>query len=265
MRAPQVSIVMPCYQQTAYLEEAVRSVLEQRGVEVELLVMDPGSTDGSQELVQRLQQKYGERLVPVFEPDRGQSEAVNRGMARARAGVLGWINSDDRLRAGALTRVVAALESHDDPAWLYGRAGIVDERGRRVLRTITHYKNWRGRRFSPAKLLTENFIPQVAVFWNRAMWRAGGGLDVTRHLDMDYDLWFRFARHAAPIVLREELGEHRVHREAKGSRLAGEQLAAARRTAGHYAVEFGGRGRAAMAVHRLLSARTRLAYRWLKP
>src|SRR5574341_2680016 len=113
MHAPQVSIIMPCYQQVAFLEEAARSVLDQQGAEVELLVMDPGSTDGSRELLVRLRREYGERLVLHFEPDNGQSDAVNRGMALARAHVLGWLNSDDRLRPGAVAKAVRMLHGSE--------------------------------------------------------------------------------------------------------------------------------------------------------
>jgi glycosyltransferase involved in cell wall biosynthesis len=191
--SPLISIVMPCYQQASFLEEAVRSVLDQKGVEVELLVMDPGSTDGSRELLQKLKKEYGERLILNFETDKGQSDAINRGMALAGGHILGWLNSDDRLRPGALAQVAFWLDS-PEPRWLYGRAGIIDEQSRHSTGFIVHYKNWRGRRFSIYKLLTENFIPQMSVFWNRPMWIRAGGLDLSRELDMDYDLWLRFAR-----------------------------------------------------------------------
>src|SRR5690242_11880308 len=81
--SPRISIVMPCYLQAPYLEEAVRSVLDQRDVEVELIVMDPGSTDGSRELLQTLKKEYGDCLVLHFAPDDGQSDAINRGMTLA--------------------------------------------------------------------------------------------------------------------------------------------------------------------------------------
>ncbi len=125
MDSPQISIVMPSYQQAAYLEEAVRSVLDQEGVAVELLVMDPGSTDGSRELLRELEMEYGERLQLHFAPDKGQSDAINRGMALARGNVLAWLNSDDRYRPGALRQVVSWLDS-PEPRWLYGRCGIID-------------------------------------------------------------------------------------------------------------------------------------------
>lgn len=261
---PACSIVMPSYQQAPFLEEAVRSVLDQEGPTVELLVMDPGSTDGSRELVLALREEYGERLVPIFQSDRGQSEAVNIGMARAAGRVLGWLNSDDRLRPGALARVFDRLDS-PEPRWVYGRAGIIDGAGRRRTSFIVLYKNWRGRRFSRLKLLTENFIPQMAVFWNRALWDQAGGLDSRKHLDMDYDLWLRFASLADPQVLRQELADFRVHAGAKGSREPGRQLREAMASARRHAADLGWRGRGALLVHRLLGWRTWLAYSVLKP
>jgi len=264
MYQPTISIIMPSYQQAAFLKEAVRSVLDQEGIDVELLVMDPGSTDGSRELLRALKETYGERLVLHFDPDRGQSDAVNRGMDLARGRILGWLNSDDRLRPGALARVVGWLDS-PQPRWLYGRAGMIDGAGVPISSFIVRYKNWRGRRFSLPKLLTENFIPQMAVFWNRAMWDAAGGLDIDKHLEMDYDLWLRFAQVTPPCTLREELADFRIHGAAKGSLQAGAQLDAALVTARSHAAGLGLRGAVAILLHRLLGWRTRMVYRWLKP
>lgn len=259
-----ISIVMPSLNQARFLEEAVRSVLDQTGIDVELLVMDPGSTDGSRQLLLQLQVEYGARLCLIFEADSGQSDAVNRGMARSRGNILGWLNSDDRLEAGVLARVVQLLDTAR-PAWLYGQGGVIDADGKRISSFIVTYKNWRGARFSRWKLLTENFIPQMAVFWNRAMWEKAGGLDCAKHLDMDYDLWLRFAALAEPVVLLEELAAFRVHGAAKGSRFAGQQLDAALTTARSHAGGLGRGGNLAVILHRLLSLRTRIIYRFLKP
>jgi glycosyltransferase involved in cell wall biosynthesis len=258
-----ISIVMPSFQQAAYLEEAVRSVLDQRSVEVELLVMDPGSTDGSRELLARLKAEYGDKLVLHLEPDRGQSDAVNRGMGLARGHVLGWLNSDDRLLPGALAQI-APLLSGEGPAWAYGRSGMIDAQGRPTMLLAVAYKNWRGRRFTRLKLLTENYVPQQATFWNRPMWTAAGELDIDLHLDMDYDLWMRFARFAPPTVLREKLADFRIHGAAKGSQQTVAQLEAAYATARRHAGDLGERGKLMLLVHRALSVRTRLAYRVLK-
>jgi len=261
---PDISIVMPCYQQRPFLEEAVRSVLDQEGVAVELLVMDPGSTDGSRELLHQLHDYYGARLRLHFAPDEGQADAVNRGLALARGRVLGWLNSDDRLRPGALRHVLAQLQD-PGPRWLYGRGGIIDEHNRPISRYIVWYKNFRGRRFSRDKLLTEDFIPQMATFWTRPLWEAVGGLDKERHLAMDYDLFLRFANLAEPLVLPAYLADFRVHGAAKSSLRIDEHLAEAYAIAREHAVGRGWRGKLALLLHRLYAERTRLVYRWIKP
>jgi glycosyltransferase involved in cell wall biosynthesis len=255
---------MPSFNQVAFLEEAVRSVLDQQGVSVELLVMDPGSSDGSRELLERLCTEYGSSLRLILEPDKGQSDAVNRGMGLARGRILGWLNSDDRLRPGALANVAQHLVSGSSE-WLYGTAGVIDENGRSCSGFVVKYKNWRGKRFSRLKLLTENFIPQMSVFWNRALWETCGGLDLAKHLDMDYDLWLRFARSAEPLVIDRELADFRVHGAAKGSCQTGEQLDAAYITASAHAADIGIAGKLALIVHKILSFRTRMLYMVMKP
>jgi glycosyltransferase involved in cell wall biosynthesis len=260
----RLTIVMPSYQQVTFLEEAVRSVLNQKGVDIELLVMDPGSIDGSRELLLSLRQEYGKRLILFFEQDQGQSDAVNRGFAHGSGRIFGWLNSDDRLRSGNLKKVTKWLNS-TEPRWAYGRAGMIDAAGKPKSDLIVLYKNWRGRKFSRLKLLTENFIPQMAVFWNRAMWERAGTLNNDLHLDMDYDLWLRFAEVCDPLVLKDVLADFRVHGDAKGSRQAGAQLDAAYATARKHAEGLGWRGRIALWIHLFLSIRTRLLYYWMKP
>ena len=262
--APQISIVMPCYQQVQFVEEAVRSILDQEGVDVELIVMDPGSTDGTRERLDALKEIYGERLQLHYAPDRGQADAINRGMALARGRVLGWLNSDDRLHPGALLLVARVLRT-DKPQWLYGRCGMINAQGRAISPYIVWYKNFRGRRFSTYKLLTENFIPQMATFWNRALWDQVGGVDPERHLDMDYDLFLKFARITLPSVLPDYLADFRIHQSAKSSRQAFEVMDEALRTAREHARGLGWRGDLAIFLHRLYGLRTRAVYRLIKP
>lgn len=259
---PVISIIMPCFQQVRFLEEAVRSVLDQ-DANAELIVMDPGSTDGSRELLRTLRDRYGERLVLHFAPDEGQSDAINKGMSLAQGNVLGWLNSDDRMRPGALA--VAVQLDRPCPAWLYGRGGIIDATGNDTSRPIVWYKNWRGRQFSIYKLLTEDFIPQMSTFWNRALWEQAGGLDPKLHLDMDYDLFIRFACICNPMVTTDYLGDFRVHEKAKSSRQTAAHLEAARETARHYSAQLGIRGKISYLLHRILSIRTRIVYSLIKP
>jgi hypothetical protein len=185
-------------------------------------------------------------------------------MELARGNILAWLNSDDRLRPGSLCEIVPYLDCQE-PRWLYGRCGIVNELGQPISKGIVWYKNWRGRRFSIYKLLTEDFIPQMAAFWNRSMWQAAGGIDVQRHLDMDYDLFLRCALIAQPTVLTSYLADFRVHREAKSSVRTFEAMDEAFKTARQFAAGLGWRGKIAIMLHRVYGIRTRLIYRLIKP
>jgi glycosyltransferase involved in cell wall biosynthesis len=263
-KSPFFSIIMPSYQQASFLEEAVRSVLDQQGVEVELLVLDPGSTDGSRELLQSLEKDYRGRLLFHFAPDKGQADAINRGMVLARGNILGWLNSDDRLRPGSLSRVSSYLDG-PEPRWIYGRCGIINEQGKQIAHPIVWYKNFRGKRFSFYKLLTEDFIPQMATFWNRALWEAVGGVDAKRHFDMDYDLFLRFARVVRPQVLSTYLADFRVHAGAKSSTRVSQHMREAYLTVREHAEGLGLRGKWCLLLHRIYGARTRIIYRFIKP
>lgn len=261
--SPTISIIMPCYQQANYLEEAVRSVLDQRDVAVELIVMDPGSTDGSREILGSLKEEYGDALILHFAPDKGQSDAINRGMALARGTVLAWLNSDDRYYPGALKEAAAYLNS-TEPRWLYGRCGIINAAGKQIFRPIVAYKNWRGRTFSIYKLLTEPYIPQMAVFWNRMLWDAVGGVDVDRDMDMDYDLFLHFARITAPKISTSYFADSRVHPEAKSSTRTFDGINAVAVTATQHSAGLGLRGKLAVLIHRMYGFRTKRIYGLLK-
>ncbi|MEJ2472069.1 MAG: glycosyltransferase, partial [Desulfuromonadales bacterium] len=192
------------------------------------------------------------------------ADAINRGMSLARGRILGWLNSDDRLRPGALSRVATALQGHQ-PQWLYGKCGIIDQEGRAISPYIVWYKNFRGRRFSLYKLLTENFVPQMATFWTQALWEQVGGVDIHRHLDMDYDLFLKFARITPPVVLPATLADFRVHKGAKSSVRTFAVMDEALETARQHARDLGWRGRLALFLHRLYGLRTRAIYRLIKP
>ena len=129
MSPPLVSIVTPSYQQAQFLEETIQSVLAQDYPRLEYIVVDGGSTDGSVELIER----HADRLTWwTSEPDAGQTAALNKGFARARGEILGWLSSDDTLLPGAVARVVEELERDPDAVLVYGEALFVDEQGREI-------------------------------------------------------------------------------------------------------------------------------------
>ncbi len=201
-----VSIVTPSYNQARYLEETIRSVLEQDYPHIEYIVVDGGSTDDSVEIIQ----KYADRLAWwVSEKDRGQTDAINKGFARARGQVLAWINSDDTYQPGAVREAVEFLQQNPQVGLVYGDANYIDEHGRVIGRFPAAQTDYRRLRQGYVH------IPQQAAFFRADLWRKVGPLDDSFYFAMDYDLWVRLAREA-PIVYHPRLwANFRLHSDAK--------------------------------------------------
>lgn len=207
----KISIITPSYNQAAYIEQTIRSVLDQ-GIEgLEYIIIDGGSTDGTLDILRR----NGERIKWVSEPDEGLADAVNKGIRMATGEIIGWLNSDDIYLPGALHEVANYFEDHPECRWLYGRCSIINSSGEERWNWITHYKNARLKRFSLERLLRENFISQPAVFFRKELFEKAGGLGLSLKYAMDYDLWLRFAGIIQAGVINKDLASFRRHRSSK--------------------------------------------------
>lgn len=184
--APAVSVVMPSMNQAAFLEEAVRSVLEQPGPPTELVVMDGGSDDGSQALLANLAEAFPGRLRWASGPDGGPAEAVNEAVRRARAPILGWLNSDDLYAPGAVARAFEHLQSHPERVMAYGHGEHVDAEGSFIERYPTLPPS------TPLGAWVDGcHICQPTAFFRRDAFLALGGLDTGLRASFDYELWLR--------------------------------------------------------------------------
>ncbi len=187
----RVSIVMPTFQQAGYLRSAIDSVLHQQGdFDLELIVIDGGSHDETVSILE----SYGPRIKFLSEKDEGQADAINKGLLMTTGQIIGWLNSDDLYQPGCLARVVHEFQTHPQALWLYGKVNIIDEQGSEIRQWITAYKNWRMKPFSYARLLSENWISQMGVFWRSDIGRQAGHLRKDLHYTMDYDYWLRLGK-----------------------------------------------------------------------
>lgn len=181
---PRVSIVMPSFNQVDFLEEALLSLLRQGYPDLEIIVMDGGSSDGSVDILRH----YAPCLTSwVSARDGGQADAINRGLAQATGEVLGWLNSDDTLMPGALFAAVAALRAVDALDVVYGDVRFTAADGR----YLNRMESWA---FDLKQLVcATNLLPQPSTFFKRRAWERVGGLDEALRLCLDYDLWLRMA------------------------------------------------------------------------
>jgi glycosyltransferase involved in cell wall biosynthesis len=213
---PSFTIVTPCLNGAATLQQALDSVRTQDySGEVEHLVIDGGSTDGTLAILEEAQQAAGEaRLRYLSEPDRGLSDAVNKGIRMARGDVVGWLNADDVYLPGALARVGKAFAHRTDALWATGPCLIVGAGGEEIRPAVTRYKNLFLRRYSYRMHLIQNFVSCPSTFVRRDAFDRVGLLDERFKYSMDYDLWLRLGRLQAPVVLSEPLAAFRM---AEGS------------------------------------------------
>ena len=209
-----VSIITPSFNQAAFLEQTIRSVLLQEGVEIEYCVVDGASTDGSAEIIQRYAAQNVERLSWwVSEPDRGQADAINKGFRHARGDIIAWLNSDDLYLPGAVQKAVSALQDDPSLGLVYGDAITIDEAGHPLNRLS--FGNW-----SLPDLLAFRIICQPAVFMRRSILEQAGYLDPSYHYMLDHQLWIRMGRLAPIGHIREILGVARQHAGAKNVKQA---------------------------------------------
>ncbi len=200
-----VSVITPSFNQARYLEETLRSVLEQEYPRIEYFVIDGGSTDGSQEIIR----KYSGQLAWwASEKDSGQAEAINKGLSRATGEIIAWLNSDDYYLPGAISEAVQVLEENPDVVLAYGNMLAVDENGETI--NVLRYDQ-----LNVEDLLCFQIIGQPAVFFRREALERTGGLDPSYHFLLDHHLWLRLALQGQLLHVDQTWAAARYHAQAK--------------------------------------------------
>ena len=183
---PKISIITPSYNQGQFLEETIRSVLDQGYPNLEYIVMDGGSTDNSVKIIK----KYQNRLTYwVSEPDKGQSDAINKGFRMATGDIVTWLNSDDYYLPGTLQTVATFFMEHPDVECVYGDQHIVDKNSNLLYVGKAIPYNYRTMLFGGAR------VPQPSSFYRRSVVDRVGYLDTTLHYNMDVEYFIRFGKY----------------------------------------------------------------------
>lgn len=212
-KSPRISIITPSFNQGEFIERTIDSVLGQEYPDLEYIVVDGGSTDGTVDVLK----KYGGKLRWVSEKDSGQSDAINKGISMSTGEIVAYLNSDDVYEKGALAKVAEYFSSHPETMWVTGKCRIIDINGKEKRTSITGYKNFFLARYSYNILLITNFISQPATFLRRRLFDEFGLFDVNQHRVMDYDFWLRVGGKYGPGFIDEHLASFRVYLRSKTS------------------------------------------------
>lgn len=204
---PRVTVVIPSFNQGRFLGAAIESVLGQGYPDLELIVRDGGSTDGSADVIAR----HAHRLRHwASVPDGGQAEGINLGFAHGTGAIMAWLNADDLLLPGAVGSAVDHFMRNPRTDVVYGHRVIIDERGMEVGR-------WVLPRHRASALLWRDYVPQETMFWRRSIWeRVGGRVNEEYQFALDWELVARFHRAGARFVrLPRFMACFRTHDEQK--------------------------------------------------
>ncbi|MCG8570240.1 MAG: glycosyltransferase [Spirochaetes bacterium] len=201
----RISILTPSYNQGKYIEKTILSVVDQDWPDIEHVVIDGGSTDHTVEILK----KYP-HLKWISEPDEGQADALNKGLAMATGDIIGWINSDDYYKRHIFKTVVNIFKD-THVSWLIGNTTSTYE----SFNFITSVK-------SPEityKKLLENpdIVRQQAVFFSKTALLKVNGWNKRYYMTMDYDLWLRLSKEYTPMMVDEEWAFFTHHDEQKST------------------------------------------------
>lgn len=258
-RFPLVSVVVPSFRQGTYIEATLRSVLLQDYPSIELLVIDGGSEDDTTEILQRY-----DALIRywVSEPDRGQTHAINKGLARASGEIFTYLNSDDLLHPGAVRRIVDAFEENPDAAVIHGQCIYVDEQGVERFRQRAQVDGFGDYLRIWERFPTGNYITQPEAFIRRKALDSVGPFREELQSVMDFEMWLRLLVHGFVFQsIDHPIAHFRTYPSQKSSVDPGDELFAVIEEYLHH-LPGGGAGADAQAVRKELGrARSSLLIR----
>lgn len=204
---PKISVITPSLNQSKYIERTILSIINQNYPNLELIVVDGGSTDGSEKIFNKYE-KYMHRCIR--EPDKGQSQAINKGLRIASGDLIAFQNSDDVYLEGAFHKIAGAFCSHKNCGVFTGNILIID-RDDRVINCMKLIKP----RLS-AQVFNGSQLHNQATFWTRETMRSIGYMNEQLHFCMDYEYFLRFLRNKIRFYhLNENIGAFRIHPESK--------------------------------------------------
>jgi len=220
-KLPKISIITPSLNQVSYIDETIRSVLLQHYPNIEYIVIDGGSTDGTLEVLKN----YSNSLTWVSGKDKGQADAINKGLTIATGDIIAYLNSDDIFLPGSLETVGSFFQDNPRTLWVTGGCDIIDEKGSKIRSWVTLWKEFwlynqmldrlKGKK-NMLKIL--NFISQPATFWRQSVVKKIGLFDPNLKFVMDYDYWMRLYQFGDPGIIRNRLAAFRIHTESKTGR-----------------------------------------------
>lgn len=207
---PRISIVIPSYNKVDYIGETLQSILDQDYENLEVIIQDPGSTDGSLKIIEKYVKKYPKVFKLYKEKDRGQLDAINKGFKKAKGDIVTYINADDVYESGAFRTVGEYFNKNPKTQWLAGMGRVINDKGQEIAKSVTTYKNLLLLTNIYPLLLITNYLIQPSVFLSKNAWEKNGPFRGKTKFIMEYEMWLRIGKYQMPSVIRRYLSSFRM-------------------------------------------------------
>lgn len=207
---PKISIVIPSFNKAYYIRETLQSIVDQHYSNLEVIIQDGGSTDGSLEIIKSFHHDYPNLFRWVSKKDKGQVDAINKGLSKASGDIVTYLNADDVYKNGALLKIGSTYLKNSDVLWIAGFGDIINASGMELSRWVSNYKNFLLQLNRYRNLLTVNYIHQPATFLTREAYKQYGPFKGTRKYVMEYDLWLKLGKIKMPLIIKKELASFRL-------------------------------------------------------
>ena len=206
---PKISIVIPSFNKAKFIGKTLQSIFEQEYPNLEVIIEDGGSTDRTLNIINKFASKYP-AIKWESKKDKGQFDAINKGLKKATGKVFTYINADDVYKKGALKKVGEYFRNTPKTLWLAGKGETIDEKGKRIAKGIDDYKNYLLKLNNYSLLLIVNYFMQPSVFLSKRAFKKYGPFTGTKNSVMEYDLWLKLGKVEMPKVVGKYLSSFRL-------------------------------------------------------
>lgn len=212
---PLISIIIPSYNKVKYIEKTLSSIVNQSYKNIEVIIQDGGSNDGTLTIIKKYAKKYPKLIRFVSKRDAGQLDAINKGLRKAKGEIVTFINADDVYTKGAFESVIGHYIENPDALWFAGRGIVVNENDIEIAKFATWYKslllNWNLRTL----LLITNYLMQPSVFLTKKALKKYGLFTGTKFAVMEYEMWLKISIFQMPTVINKVLTKFRLEKDTK--------------------------------------------------
>jgi glycosyltransferase involved in cell wall biosynthesis len=214
---PLISIVIPSYNKVKYIQKTLDSIVNQNYKNIEVIIQDGGSTDGTLEVIKRFANKYPKQIKLESKKDGGQLNAINMGLKKAKGDIVTYINADDIYENGAFESVVGYYLENPNALWFAGKSIVINDNDAEIAKFATIYKNFLLKLNSRTNLLIVNYLMQPSVFLTKTAIKKYGQFTGTKNFVMEYDMWLKIGKNQMPVVINKVLSKFRLEKDTKTS------------------------------------------------